>query len=148
MSALSPTAVLALHALHLMMRRKGPVTRCEIRKSSGFPGKSVTALMPRLREAGLIRTRAGRGYVLAKSPGEIPVGDILRAVEAPCAPAAPCGGDFASCDSRAACVLAPLCRQAEEQFRHTLRSFTLAELRNQPPGIPNCLDPKIRAQAS
>jgi Rrf2 family protein len=148
MKALSRTAILALHALHLLMRRKDAVSRREIQRSSGFPGKAVRALMPRLRQAGFIRTIPGRGYALAKAPGEIPLEDLLRSVEEPCAPKAPCGGDFDACASRAACVLAPLCRQAEEQFRNTLRTFTLAELMNLPPGLPNCLDPKLRAEAS
>ena len=145
---MSPTAILALHALHLMMRRKDAVSRREIQRSSGFAGKAVHALMPRLREAGFIRTIPGRGFALAKAPGEIPLEDLLRAVVEPCVPEAPCGGDFDACDTRAACVLAPLCRQAEEEFRKTLRSFTLAELADRPPEIPNCLDPKLRAEAS
>lgn len=148
MKALTSTAILALHALHLMMRRKDAVSRREIQRSSGFPGKAVQALMPRLRQAGFIRAVPGRGYALAKAPGEIPLEDLFRVVEKPSAPEAPCGGDFDACATRAACVLAPLCRQAEEGFRKALRSFTLAELADRSPEIPNCLDKKLRAEAS
>ena len=148
MKELSPASVLALHALHLMMRRNTAVTSKEIQESSGFPLRRIRTVLPKLRRRGLIRKEAGCGYVLARAPGEITLEEIIRSLDAPRAPAAPCGGDFDACATRASCLLAPLCRRAEESFREAIRSFTLAELRDQPIGVPNCLDPRFRAEAS
>lgn len=148
MRELSSAGIVALHALHLMMRRSLPVTPDEIQESSGFPKDLIRAVLPGLLRDGLIQKGSGRGYVLARAPGEISLEQILQAVEEPRAPTAPCGGDFEQCESRAACLLAPLCREAEQGFRKALRSFSLAELRDQPAGVPNCLDPKFRAEAS
>lgn len=148
MRELSSSGIVALHALHLMMRRNQPVSPDEIQESSGFPRELIRAVLPGLLRDGLIQKSTGRGYVLARSPGEISLRQILQAVEEPRSPIAPCGGDFERCETRASCLLAPLCREAEQGFQETLRSFTLADLRDQPPGVPNCLDPRFRAETS
>lgn len=148
MSGLSTTAVLALHGLHLLLQKRKPATLGEIRRSGGFPAGRVREVMLKLRDAGLVERRSTRGYTLAKAPGEIRILDILRAVEAPPAPEAPCEGDYDACLTRATCVLAPLCRRADEARRETLRNFTLEELEGVGVELPNCLDPKLRNRAS
>jgi Rrf2 family protein len=148
MRELTSSAIVALHALHLMMQRNMAVTLEEIQESSGFPRELIRGVMPGLLRGNLIRRSSGRGYVLSRAPGEISLQQILEAVEEPRAPTAPCNGDFEKCDSRASCLLAPLCRSADREFVQTLRSFTLSELRDQPPGVPNCLDPRFRAEAT
>jgi Rrf2 family protein len=148
MKELTATSVVALHAMQLMMRRNGAVTIKEIHQSSGFPLGLIRSILSKLQGGGLLRQGTRRGFSLARAPGEIALLDVVRLVDPPRAPAAPCGGDFDACASRGACLLAPLCRQAEQGFQETLRAFTLAELMNQPAGLPNCLDPKFRAEAS
>jgi hypothetical protein len=41
-------------------------------------------------------------------------------------------------------MLAPLCRSAEASFNESLRQFTLADLKENPVDLPNCVDPKVR----
>lgn len=148
MSGLSATAVLALHGLHVLLRRRKPVLLGDIARSAGFPPGQVRDVMQKLRGAGLVQRRSTRGYTLAKAPGEIPILDILHAVEAPRPPTAPCDGDYDACITRASCILAPLCRKAEEARRSSLQNFTLAELENVDVDLPNCLDPSLRSRAS
>lgn len=105
-------------------------------------------MMKKLRGAGLVQRRSSRGYTLAKAPGEIRILDVLRAVDAPRPPAAPCDGDYDACATRASCILAPLCRKAEEARRQSLQNFMLAELENVEVDLPNCLDPNLRNRAS
>lgn len=148
MRELTAATVLALHALHLMLKKNKPVTLKEIRRSSGFGIARVRPVIGKLRHAGLIRRRSGHGYMLSKAPGEISIRDVVQAVDEAKPPTSPCGGDYDACDSRASCIFAPLCRHAEQGFQETLRSFTLAELVNVPLDLPNCLDPKVRVEAS
>ncbi len=148
MKELSATVILALHALHAMMLKRNPVSIHGIGTSSGFAIKRVRQVIQKLRNSELVESRPGRGFVLSKAPGEISIQDVIRAIEEPMPPKAPCGGDFDSCASRASCILAPLCRNAGQSYQETLRSFTLAELMSAPLSIPNCLDPKIRHEAS
>ncbi len=135
----------ALFALHLMVRRKGPVSVREIGRAGGIPPLDVRRVLGRLRRAGLVKGFAGRGFGMAKAPAEITVLEVVRATAAMAAPQAPCGGDYDACDSRASCVLAPLCRRVDLSQQDALRSFTLAELAEVPAGLPNCEDPKHRS---
>jgi Rrf2 family protein len=148
MKALTGSIVVALHALHRMLRRDGAVASSEICRSSGFPADQVRAVLSRLRRAGLIRRRSGHGYVLAKAPGEISILDVARSIEAPKPPTAPCSGNFESCAVRGCCILAPLCREVDGKYEETLRSYTLAELFEEPLELPPCLDPRTTTKAS
>lgn len=145
MRTLTEATILALHALHLMMLKKEPVRAFEVSRTSGFPLPRIRQVARKLRKAGLIAGASGRGFTLAKGAGEISIRDIVSAVDEPEAPTAPCGGNYDACVNRASCILAPLCRSAEESHQETLRSFTLAELLGNPPDLPNCADPKLRA---
>jgi Rrf2 family protein len=145
MRELTSDSALGLHALHLMVKRDKPASLNEISRSSGFGVPQVRRVLNRIRQAGMIESRPGRGFVLARPPGEINVRDLVCAIETSQAPKAPCAGDFDECASRASCILAPLCRTAELGFREAFASFTLADFRNVPVDLPNCLDPRVGA---
>jgi len=144
MRELSADTVLALHALQSMMLKGRPVSARAIARSSGSETDRIRALLARLQREDLIRSRPGRGFLLARSPGEITLLQVIQALGESRAPTAPCGGDFEACDSRASCLLAPLCRNAEQGFQETLRRFTIAELRRAPLDLPNCVAPGAR----
>jgi Rrf2 family protein len=144
MRALSETDVHGLNALHVLMRAQRPLNPGALATEAKAPTALLKAILPKLLKAGLIARLDRRGYILAKAPGEIRLEHVLEALDRPEKPSAPCGGTFDACPSRAACVLAVLCRKAEERFRETLREFTLEDLRDSPPDLPNCLDPAIQ----
>jgi Rrf2 family protein len=148
MKELSTSAVLALHALHLMVRKAAPVSTGEISGKSGSAIGQVKRVLEKLGAAGLIESRRGQGFVLARAPGEISLRDVIQAQGEAKAPTAPCGGDFEACASRATCVLSPLCRTAEQGFQEALRSFTLADLADLPASLPNCVDPRMKSPAT
>jgi len=148
MKALSAETVLALHGLHLMLRTRGPVSSTQISRSGTFASSQVRRVLGKLQSGGLVRSGSGHGFELAKAPGEISILDVIRAVDVPEPPTAPCGGDYDACVTRATCVLAPLCRKTEEAVQESLRAFTLADLDDVSIDVPNCLDPKLRTGAS
>ena len=148
MKELSRESVLALVGLHLMLRTKKPIPVKTISRSGSFALNQVRRVLHKLRKGGLIRSQSGRGFVLAKAPGEISVLDVVRTVDAAKPPTAPCGGDYDACATRATCVLAPLCQKSEEAFLDALRAFTLADLADLSVDLPNCLDPHLRTLAS
>jgi len=148
MKELSEKTVLALYAMHLMLRKKKPASVAEIVRSGRFAPDRVRAVLGKLQAGGLIRSRSGRGFVLAKAPGEISVLGVVQAVDDPKTPGAPCGGDYDACESRASCLLAPLCRSAEQAFQKSLQDFTLEDLADVSVDLPNCLDPRLGNRAS
>jgi Rrf2 family protein len=139
MSELSAATVLALHALQSMMLKGRPVSVRQIARSSRTAPERIRPLLARLQREGLVLSHPGRGFVLARAPGEISLQAVIRAMDETRPPNAPCGGDVDACDSRASCILAPLCRAAARGFQETLRTFTVAELRQAPLDLPNCV---------
>jgi Rrf2 family protein len=65
----------------------GPVKGDEIRREQGIPLKFLENILGELRQDGLVRSQRGAegGYWLARSPDEIRIADIIRAVEGPLA---------------------------------------------------------------
>jgi Rrf2 family protein len=144
MKELSRNTVLGLFAMHLLLRKRKPTSLQEISRAGAFPRPELRGVIDKLRKAGLIRSRSNHGYILAKAPGDISILEVVRTLDALEPPAAPCGGDYDACASRASCLLAPLCRSAEASFEESLRRFTLADLEDTPVDLPNCVDPGVR----
>lgn len=67
--------------LHLADRYgEGPVQLGEIAQAQNLPAKFLTVILSQMRRAGLVDTMRGRegGYWLARPPGEISYGEIVR----------------------------------------------------------------------
>ena len=67
--------------LHLADRYgKGPVQLAEIAAAQNIPAKFLTVILSEMSRAGLVDTQRGKdgGYWLARRPGEISYGDIIR----------------------------------------------------------------------
>jgi Rrf2 family protein len=72
----------AIRALqHLADRHgDGPVQLGEIAEAQNIPAKFLTVILSEMKRAGLVETLRGKvgGYWLARGPGEITYGDIVR----------------------------------------------------------------------
>ena len=64
-----------------------PVKRDRIVAAQGIPPKFLENILAELRHAGLVESQRGSegGYWLSRSPAEITIADIMRAVEGPLA---------------------------------------------------------------
>ena len=71
---------LALHADH-----EGPTSVRDIAERTGLPQPYLEQILLALKGAGLVRSKrgVGGGYVLARPPGEITLGEIVSAVDGP-----------------------------------------------------------------
>src|SRR2546427_7052025 len=89
---------------------QGPASLAEIAQEEDLPRAYLEQLVMSLRDAGLVRsTRGARGgYELTRDPGEIRMGDVLRALEGPIAPMI-CASDdpehATTCDRTAFCTV-------------------------------------------
>ncbi len=89
-----------------------------------------------LREAGLVSGRKGfgGGYTLSKSPKDITVGEVIRAVEGPIVPVK-CVGDSAEMDSCPAdCRARHVWQRVGQAIDGVLDSITLQDLLSSDPG--------------
>jgi Rrf2 family transcriptional regulator, cysteine metabolism repressor len=70
--------------LELSMRfGQGPISIAEIAKAQSIPARFLEAILAQLKRANLVESRRGNegGYVLARPPSRVTVGDVLRVVQ-------------------------------------------------------------------
>jgi Rrf2 family protein len=84
-SAKTDYAVRAL--LELTVAGDGPVKGERLAEAQAIPLKFLENILTDLRHAGIIRAQRGAegGYWLARDPGSVTVGEIIRAVDGPLA---------------------------------------------------------------
>src|ERR671917_1090452 len=117
---------LALHAEH-----EGPTSVRDIAERTGLPQPYLEQILLALKGAGLVRSKrgVGGGYVLARDPGAITLGDIVSAVDGPIT-----AGDFGephqngACNHEGQCVLISVWADVGEHMRQHLDSFPLADM--------------------
>ena len=111
----------------------GPASLTEIAAVEDLPRAYLEQLAFVLRDAGLVTsTRGARGgYSLARSPAEISMTEILRALEGPLAPMI-CASDAVDhdlvCDRTSTCTVNFLWIRVRDAIAGALDTMTLADL--------------------
>ena len=121
----------ALLSLALHVDERGPTSVRDIAERTGLPQPYLEQILLALKGAGLVRSKrgVGGGYVLARDPAEITLGQIVSAVDGPIVV-----GDFGephqngACDHEGQCVLLAVWSQVGKHMRNHLDSFTLADM--------------------
>lgn len=89
---------------------EGPVPLGEIVSAQNIPAKFLTVILSEMNREGLIQSQRGRegGYLLAKPPADIRIGDLVRMTHGPLA-LVPCASRFSysRCDN---CIAEKDCR--------------------------------------
>ena len=110
---------------------EGPVSITSISARQGISERYLEQLMSLLKKAGLIQSvrGAGGGYMLAKSPGKISVGDVLRALEGSLEPVE-CGAlqPGKGCEASDRCVTKYVWQRINDSIRDTVDDIHLDEL--------------------
>lgn len=110
----------------------GPVPLSTIATDSAVPPAYLEQLFGPLRRAGLITTTRGAhgGYELARSPGEVRVGEVYRVMEGPIAPMS-CvteDSDEDLCPMIDGCATRVVWLKVRDSIADALDSTTLADL--------------------
>jgi Rrf2 family protein len=121
----------ALLSLALHAGESKPTSVRDIAERTGLPQPYLEQILLALKGAGLVRSKrgVGGGYVLARAPEEISLGQIVSAVEGPIV-----AGDFGephqngACDHEGQCVLLSVWAEVGGHMREHLDSFTLADM--------------------
>ena len=113
---------------------QGPVPLAEVAQAEEISLAYLEQIIAPLRQAGLVESRRGAygGYALARAPGAITVGQIVRALEGPITPY-PCAseeGDFI-CEREASCAARLFWQRMRNGIAAVLDSTTLEELVSQ-----------------
>jgi Rrf2 family cysteine metabolism transcriptional repressor len=116
----------------------GPASLAEIATDEDLPRAYLEQLVMSLRDAGLVRSTRGAhgGYELAREPGTIRMGEVVRALEGPIAPMI-CATDDPEhavvCDRSARCTVNVLWVRVRDAVTGALDGMTLADLVPPPP---------------
>ncbi len=121
----------ALLSLALHEDETGPTSVRDIAERTGLPQPYLEQILLALKGAGIVRSKrgVGGGYILAREPGEITLGEIVSAVDGPIMV-----GDFGephkdgACDHEGQCVLLAVWAGFSSRIRAQLDSFTLADI--------------------
>src|SRR5438093_10718096 len=87
---LTRKAKYGLRALLRLAREygKGPVLIADLAEDESIPRKFLELILLELRNQGLLESRKGKGggYLLARPPGEVSLGHVVRILDGPLAP--------------------------------------------------------------
>lgn len=133
MTRLSQKCQYALRTVLELARRgdKGPVSVSSIAEAQAIPPRFLELIVKELRRAGIVESRRGAhgGYILAKTPQELSVGQIIQLIEGPTGPVdcTVCGGDR-YCPLLDKCVLAGLWQRARSLVDDLYNSTSIQDL--------------------
>jgi Rrf2 family protein len=121
----------ALLSLALHLDDSGPTSVRDIAERTGLPQPYLEQILLALKGAGLVRSKrgVGGGYVLAREPQTVTLGDIVSAVDGPITL-----GDFGephqngACDHEGQCVLLTIWGVVGDHMRRHLDALTLADI--------------------
>jgi Rrf2 family cysteine metabolism transcriptional repressor len=110
----------------------GPVSLTDVSREEDLPLPYLEQLVGKLRKADLLVSRQGAhgGYQLTRSPKEITIGDVLRALEGPISPML-CASEVQSeveCARQSSCTVTTVWERVRDAVAGALDAITLAEL--------------------
>lgn len=129
----SKTQYAILAMIHLAMKYDAarPVTAGEIARSQDIPLKFLTQIMLVLQKSGLVTALRGKdgGYLLARIPSKITLGDIVRAVDGPVLRSTPVS------KSQTAALLSGVWKEIGEYFEKRLDAVDLYTISEKAQGL-------------
>lgn len=103
----------------------------DIAERQGISKKYLEQIVPLLTKSDILRTNRGYqgGYMLARAPESVKIGDVLRLTEGSLAPVS-CAADSSVCQRGEECVTLPLWQGLYRVISDYLDSVTLSDLIN------------------
>jgi Rrf2 family transcriptional regulator, cysteine metabolism repressor len=131
-SARDEYACSAVLELALNYDAESPIRVQDIAERQGIPMKFLFQIMQILKRVDIVRSRRGTegGYTLSRAPGQITVGDVLRAVSGPFVQLS-CldSGNFADdCGKQTTCQFKPIWVDVDRAIGNVLNNITFEEL--------------------
>jgi Rrf2 family protein len=121
--------------VHLASLPKGETAQSvDIADANNIPKKFLDAILGDLRNAGVVHAKKGPGggYMLARTPGEIKIGLVIRTLDGPLAPIA-CASRTAyqpcqDCDDVKACAVRLTMVKVRDAMADILDRLTVADM--------------------
>ena len=128
-----------------MHRSAGPISVKSISQRQGISINYLEQIFNQLGRAGLIQSirGPGGGFILSRTPGEIKILDIIKALKEPTSPVA-CVDDKDpdQCERIDRCVTRLLWKRLRERIREVLENTSLEDLLKETDQLPRAPQPK------
>lgn len=109
----------------------GPIPLKSVAERQSISEHYLEQLMAVLRKGGLVKSARGAqgGYILARPPEQIHVGEIVRTLEGPIAPVE-CVSELkaAECDQADSCITRTVWEKVRDSIVQVLDSISLADM--------------------
>lgn len=109
-----------------------PRTIADIAGNNDIPAKFLEQIMLDLKKGGFVKSQRGRygGYVLARKPEKIILGEVIRFVDGPIEPiSCICKKGASQCEDAAACVLRDVFLEVTELISSKIDKLNFSQLR-------------------
>lgn len=93
-----------------------PISIADLAKHADIPVKFLEQILLELKKGGFVESRRGNvgGYLLAKKPDEITVGDVIRFIDGPVEPIACAKEGYKGCSDLHGCVFKEIWAEVSE----------------------------------
>lgn len=132
MITISQKSQYALRAVFELAKRATdkPTRISDIAAVQAIPTRFLELILNQLKQAGIVESRRGQqgGYVLAKTPEELTVGDIIRFGDGPIQPVKCVSTGGVGCPLRNGCIFEDMWRQAGNAMADVFDKTTFRDL--------------------
>jgi Rrf2 family protein len=109
---------------------QGLSTIHDIAKRINAPVKFLEQVLLELKGAGFVESRRGKvgGYLLAKTPGQITLGEVVRLIDGPIEPIACVEKGYTGCTDVYKCVFRPIWSDVGKAIAEVVDNITFEKL--------------------
>lgn len=109
------------------------VTIHEMAVRADIPIKFLEQVLLDLKKGGFVESRRGKvgGYLLAKRPSQIKLGEVIRFIDGPIEPIACTEKGYSGCDSVYKCVFRKVWQKVSDSISGIVDTVTFEDLANQ-----------------
>ncbi len=108
----------------------GPVAIHDLAKRQDIPLKFLEQILLELKRGSFVQSRRGKvgGYLLAKHPSKIKLGEVIRFVDGEIEPIACVDKGYSGCNGITGCVFRNIWRQISEATAKIIDNITFEDL--------------------
>ena len=119
--------------LDLTLNRSNIVTIHDLAGRAQIPIKFLEQVLLELKRGGFVESRRGNvgGYLLAKHPAQIKVGDVIRFIDGPLEPIACTEKDYSGCTDIYKCAFRKIFKEVARATSDIVDNITFEDLAKQ-----------------
>ena len=109
---------------------ENPVSINNLAKRADIPTKFLEQILLDLKRGGFVTSRRGKvgGYILAKHPSKIKLGEVIRFIDGPIEPIACVDNKYKGCSEISRCIFRDIWQRVAEGTSKVIDSITFEDL--------------------